>query len=382
METVLDYKCPSCGGRLEFDTATRKMKCPFCDSLYDVEELKSIDKDLENGEAADIPGEDEYNREDNTFDWGSSDGEHIDDGVRIYVCGSCGGELICDKNTIATHCPYCDNPVVISEHTAGILKPDFVIPFKFDKKAAKEKYLEYIKGKFLLPKIFKEQNHIDEIKGLYVPFWLYDSKIHARAKYDATRVRHWSDSKYDYTETSRYAVIREGNMEFSKIPVDGSEKMEDDLMESIEPFDFNEAVDFQTAYLAGYIADKYDVDEKSSEKRADYRIHCSAVEAMRDTFSYSYTTVSSPESSVCSDNPLNGRSSSVSITEGKTNYALYPVWILNSTYKGKKYRFAMNGQTGKFVGNLPVNKTKAILTFASVAVTVGALATALIYLFM
>lgn len=48
--------------------------------------------------------------------------------------------------------------------------------------------------------------------------------------------------------------------------------MADDLMESIEPYDFKKAVDFQTAYLAGYVADKYDVDEKQSVSRANDRI--------------------------------------------------------------------------------------------------------------
>lgn len=146
---------------------------------------------------------------------------------------------------------------------AGDLKPDYVIPFKLDKKAAKEGLSRHIKGKRLLPKIFKDQNHIDEIKGVYVPFWLFDTDAEAGIRYKATKVRSWSDSDYIYTETRHYSVIREGSLGFDNVPVDGSSKMEDALMESIEPFNFSEAVDFQTAFLSGYLADRYDI---SSEK--------------------------------------------------------------------------------------------------------------------
>ena len=70
---------------------------------------------------------------------------------------------------------------------SGMLKPDYVIPFKLDKKAAKAAYMRHIEGKRLLPKLFRDQNHIDEIKGIYVPFWLFDAdadrqcRLHQRA---------------------------------------------------------------------------------------------------------------------------------------------------------------------------------------------------------
>ena len=147
-----------------------------------------------------------------------------------------------------------------------------MIPFKLDKKAAKEAYYRHIKGRTFLPKAFRRENHIDEIKGLYVPFWLFDGDVDADVRYKATKVRMWSDHDYDYTETSYYSVERSGEMTFVSVPVDGSEKMADDLMESIEPFKISESVDFQTAYLSGYLADKYDVSEKESINRAHDRM--------------------------------------------------------------------------------------------------------------
>lgn len=142
----------------------------------------------------------------------------------------------------ATSCPFCDNPIVMMGQFAGALKPDLVIPFKLDKKAAKEGLKKHLTGKRLLPKIFKDQNHIDEIKGIYVPFWLFDTNVDATVRYRATKVRMWSDSDYDYTETSHFMVHWGGSIGFENVPVDGSTKMADDLMESIEPFNISGAV--------------------------------------------------------------------------------------------------------------------------------------------
>ena len=229
---------------------------------------------------------------------------------------------------------------------SGALKPDLVIPFKLDKNAAKAGLMQHLSGKRLLPKIFKDQNHIDEIKGIYVPFWLFDTDADAQVRYRTTKVRVWSDSKYDYTDTSHFLVNRRGSVSFEHIPVDGSTKMPDDLMESIEPFNFSAAVDFQTAYLAGYLADKYDVDAEQSIERANERVKRSTEEVFASTV-HGYQTVVT-------------ESSNIRLHGGKAKYALYPVWILNTTWQGKKYTFAMNGQTGKFVGDLPVDKSAAV----------------------
>jgi len=264
------------------------------------------------------------------------------DGLRVYVCQSCGGEIVGDETTGATNCPFCDNPVVMMGQFSGALKPDYVIPFRHDKKAAVEALKKHYLGKRLLPKVFKDENRLEEVKGIYVPFWLFDANADANIRYKASRVRHWSDSQYNYTETSYYAVLRAGKIGFERVPVDGSSKMDDTLMESIEPFDFSQAVDFQTAYLAGYLADKYDVDADQSIDRANDRIRVSTEEAFRKTVT-GYTSVMA-------------ENTNISLSDGQAKYALFPVWILNTTWNGEKYTFAMNGQTGKFVGDLPVDK--------------------------
>ena len=333
MAVLQEYKCPCCGGAIAFDSTIQKMKCPYCDTEFDMETLVGYDNDLKNEPAEDM-------------NWESTDGaewqEGEADGLRTYVCKSCGGEVVGDENTAATSCPFCGNPVVMMGQFSGSLKPDYVIPFKLDKKAAVAALKKHYGGKKLLPKAFKDQNHIEEIKGVYVPFWIFDADADANIRYRATRVRTWSDADYNYTETSYYSVTRGGSIGFEHVPVDGSSKMADDLMESIEPFDFSQAVDFQTAYLAGYLADKYDVDAEQSIERANARIKQSTESSFAATVD-GYTSVI-PEAT------------SIRLQNAQKKYALYPVWILNTKWNGKKYTSAMNGQTGKLVGDLPLDK--------------------------
>ncbi|MBR1811848.1 MAG: hypothetical protein IJ766_09455 [Clostridia bacterium] len=359
MADLLEYKCPCCGGAINFDSATQKMKCPYCDTEFDPAALMSRDEVLKQ------PQKDHIHWDTQTQSVWSED-EKAE--LRSYICRSCGGEIIGDAQTAAASCPYCGNPVVMTGQFSGDLRPDYVIPFKLDKKAAKEKYDAFIQGKKLLPKIFKDQNHIDEIKGVYVPFWLFDADVDANIQYEATRTRVWSDRDYDYTETSYFMVDRAGRIAFDRVPVDGSSKMPDDLMESIEPFDFNDAVDFQTAYLAGYLADKFDVGSEQSVSRANARIKTSAEAAFADT--------------VTGYNAVLPKSGNINVQNGKAKYALYPVWLLNTTWNGKQYTFAMNGQTGKFVGDLPMDKGaywKWWALYSGVAGAVCAGLTAILY---
>lgn len=356
MGELLEYKCPACGGALEFDSSLQKLKCPYCDSIFEVDEL--ADKDAV------------FDKEDSTWNMASNEWENGEtSNMRLFVCKSCGGEIVGDENTGASECPFCGNQIVMSGAFSGSLKPDYVIPFKFDKDAAKKQYAEHILGKPLLPNDFKKKNHFDELKGIYVPFWIYNADVSASASFTAERVRHWSDSQYNYTETSIYDIYREGTMSFERIPCDGSSKMDDTLMESIEPFDFGEAVPFQSAYLAGYFADKYDVDQYENLPRADQRIKNSAVSVLRDTFDSNYTSVQK-------------KASQSNRTGGNVQYALYPVWLLTSTYKGEKYTFAMNGQTGKFVGNLPIDKKKEFLYGLSSFVITSVVSAMVAYFFV
>ena len=344
MAELIEYKCPSCNGKLEFNSTVQKMKCPFCDSEFDVATLMSYDQQLENQQQDNMTWETQAGSE-----WQSGEA----DGMKVYKCQSCGGEVVADATTSATHCPYCDNPVVMTGNFSGDMKPDYVIPFKLDKEAAKNALKNHLNGRKLLPKVFKDENHIDEIKGVYVPVWLFDAEADGNILYKGEKVRTWQDSQFRYTERNFYSVTRQGTLDFEHVPVDGSTKMQDELMQSIEPFNFKDAVPFQTAYLSGYLADKYDVTAEDSIDTANKRIKNTTEQAFRDTVQ-GYTSVTR-------------QSGNINLNNAKAKYALYPVWILNTSWNNNKYTFAMNGQTGKFVGDLPIDNGAAMRWFIGVS---------------
>ena len=357
MAVLQDFKCPCCDGAIEFDSSLQKMKCPYCSSEFEMADLQAYSDA--------VAGKPEDNMQ-----WDSAAGTQWQpgetEGMRVYTCNSCGGEIVADESTGASECPFCGNPVVMTGQFAGDLRPDLVIPFKLDKKAAIEALKKHYSGKKLLPKVFKDENRVKEVKGLYVPVWLFGADAQGHVQYKASRTRTWSDSRYNYTETSYFNVIRAGGLGFENVPVDGSTKMDDALMESIEPFDISGAVDFQSAYLAGYLADKYDVDAENSIQRANERIKRSTEDAFRSTVQ-GYTSVT----------PV---STSVSLENGTAKYALYPVWMLTTQWNGQKYTFAMNGQTGKLVGDLPLDKAAYRKWLVGLTGVIGAAVFALSYL--
>ncbi len=335
MPEVIQYKCPCCDAGIVFNSATGKVKCPYCDTEFDVEDLENYEKVL--GEKSKLSEDINWDISDE-MQWEDDESQQFG----VYTCNNCSGQVVTDSVTGAMTCPFCGAPVIFSDYFSGDLKPNYIIPFAYDKEAAKEAMKRHTKGKVLLPKVFLKENHIDNIKGIYVPFWLFDADVNASVEFRATRSKVWSDYNYRYTDTSFYSVVRTGNVSFEKIPIDGAWNMPDDLMESIEPFDFKDAKEFSPAYLSGYLAERYDVTKEESVDRADRRVKKSTEDEFKRTV-VGYDTVTM-------------KSSTVKMNAGRISYALYPVWVLNTTYKGKNYIFAMNGQTGRFAGDLPMDK--------------------------
>jgi predicted RNA-binding Zn-ribbon protein involved in translation (DUF1610 family) len=334
---IKEYKCPNCGGAVKFDSSTQNLKCPFCDAEFAITALEDYQKEL----AAAAGDNFDWEVDKAGKDWDAGELDELSQGS----CPSCGAELLGDKNTVAMVCPCCGNAQIVQRRLTGVLKPDYVIPFKLEKKTAVEALKNFYQGKRLLPDLFREENRVNSIQGLYVPFWLFDARAQGHIRYRASRVKFWSDANYNYTKTDFYSVIREGIMDFEKVPVDGSEKMDDSYMDAIEPFNYALIKDFQSAFLAGYIAEKYDVDAEKSRERAGRRVKAS----VEEEFARSVTGYSSvrPESSV------------VNVGNGKVSYSLLPVWILNTKYRKENYQFIMNGESGRLVGRLPADPAKA-----------------------
>ena len=367
---VTNYQCPACTGPLHFVGGSGKLECEYCGASYDVAEIEALYAEKEEKAAAAQQAAEETRQSAPSGDGGAWDTSTLSEdwgaeggGMRAYGCPSCGAELICDETTAATSCPYCGNPTVVPGQFSGQLRPDFIIPFKLSKEDAVRALKGHYKGKFFLPKSFTQENHVQEIQGIYVPFWMFDGEAEGDARYAATRSHTYRSGDYEITETEHYDIYRAGSISFEKIPADASSKMPDDHMDSIEPYDYQELKPFSTAYLPGFLADKFDVTVEQCRQRADQRCEGTLSATLRDMVIGYHTCTLIHDS--------------VNLKRGKVHYALMPVWMLNTKWKGKDFLFAMNGQTGKLVGDLPVSWGRFWGLFAAIAVPLSVLGSAL-----
>ena len=377
---VTNYQCPACTGPLHYSAKSGKLACDYCGSSFDVAEIEALyarkeaeaaaakqaaDAKAEAAQAAKAEAAEAaaasggWDTSDLSRDWGAEA-----DGLRVYSCPSCGAELICDQSTAATACPYCGNPAIVPGQFSGALRPDYILPFRLSKDDAVQALRAHYKGKPFLPRSFTSANHIEQIQGVYVPFWLFDGGAEGAASYRASNTNVFETGDYEITETRHYHVVRAGSLAFEKIPVDASSKMPDDHMDSIEPFDYAQLRPFSTAYLPGYLADKYDVTIDDSRDRADMRCRETLAQALRDTVTGYGACATERED--------------IALRRGKVHYALLPVWMLSTKWRGQDFLFAMNGQTGKLVGDLPTDRGRFWGMFAAIAAPLTVALTAIL----
>lgn len=219
------YNCKTCGAELYFDAATQKLKCEYCDSMFDPAEYENESKqetdNREKGQAA--PGKknmDEPQKKPEAADEGAQSTDDSDGELVVYKCSHCGAEIITSKNTVATTCLYCNRAVVLEGNVTGVLKPDYVLPFVKQREDVEAAYMKLCKSTFLAPKLFKEENTIKKIKGMYIPFWLYSMHAEGSLQAIAKKNRVWRSGNYEYTEVKSYQVERSASGDFDKIPAD------------------------------------------------------------------------------------------------------------------------------------------------------------------
>lgn len=326
---ALDNRCPACGAKIEFNPKNQMWDCQYCGSKFSLDEMKKY----ENAST------DKANEVKDKLDKSL---EELD----MYHCKNCGAEVMADETTTATFCVYCGSTTIMKEKIDSGRAPTKIIPFKKVKEDALSAFRSLSKGRPLMPKLFNKEENVKKLTGVYIPFWTYDLKSFGDIDFTATDVKTWSDYNYRYTKTDTYLCKRNCDMEYSRVLVDGSSRFDDDLMDSIEPFDFKDLVDYNHAYLSGFLAEKYDVLSDKAIERANFR-------AMNTTVSVASNTVIHQTKTPTANN--------VKIEKVSDDHILLPVWMVNIDYNGKKYTFAMNGQTGELVGNIPIDKAKAVI---------------------
>ncbi|MDI9515284.1 MAG: hypothetical protein GX384_01170 [Clostridiaceae bacterium] len=352
--SVMVYKCPQCGASLSFDADKQSWDCKFCLGSYDVETLEKRLAQEKEKVFAEEP--EEATPED------GAEQEQVDEefnrNARVYMCPDCGAEIVTDATTAATFCVFCHNPTIIPARLSGEYRPSRVIPFKISKEAAQKAFKDWCRKKPLVPAEFKSKPQMEKITGMYLPFWLHDCLSSGTLHANAQKIRKWRSGSYEYTETRHFLIYRDGDMRFSGVPADGSSKMDDNMMDLLEPYDYDQMVDFSMSYLSGYLAEKYDVDKDIVWPRVKERVANDTITQLMSTASgYDAIQVTHKE---------------VRIKDKRIHYTLLPVWMLIYKHRDKKYLFAMNGQTGKVVGNLPISFGRVAAWFGGIAAAVFA----------
>lgn len=360
---VIHYKCSSCGADMNFSAKEGNLHCSSCGNIEDIDKMIQEEQGTEGGSSNYSMDDEDKKLSDSSFEYDYSDSsfedEEIqhntftDEGANHYQCNNCGAALITDSQTSATTCSFCGAGIVLGDRLSGDLAPSKVIPFSISQEDAQGAFRKWCKNGRLTPNGFMTEERVTGITGLYVPFWLFDINGKGDVSATCTKVRTYTRGEYIYTETKYYNVYRKVDLDYTKIPADASKKMDDALMDKLEPFPYANLKVFNMPYLSGFIAEKYDFDDATVLPRVKSR-----VKAYVDT----YVSNTMSEYSTVRYNHKN-----INIRQKNAEYALLPVWMVSYDYQDKNYTFAMNGQTGKVVGQPPIAKSKVIRWFAMVS---------------
>ncbi len=321
--STLSFKCPSCGAGLKFTPGTDSSTCEYCSSTFTLEELEeSVDENV----AQDISEKE----------------------VSTYHCESCGAEVITSDTTTASFCYYCHNPVIMTKRLSGNFRPDVIIPFSFDRELAKKKFVDWAKTKKFVRKDFYSDSQLEKITGVYLPYWLADITISGDFKGVGSTVSESRSGDTVYTTHRKYKIDRHADVKIKNIFDYAYKKYDKDLISNIFPYRDHRDKPFKMAYLSGFFSEAYDIEREEVEGDMKGRF---------ERYTSDYRRV------------LLDDYSSVSLDKDEIDYkvdawkyALYPVWILTYHYRNKVYVYAVNGQTGKACGELPVDNKKLSIT--------------------
>ncbi len=340
------YSCKTCGAELFFDPKTGKLHCDYCGSEFDPA-LYDLQEGEESREDQTIPQfSDAESGPDASYEGDATDDSVSRDDLVVYKCPNCGAEVITSKKTVATTCVYCNRAITLTGNVSGAFRPDYVLPFKKERKEVEEAYRKLCRQSILTPRLFTREATVKKIKGMYIPYWLYSFKTRANVDVIGTNIHTFRRGDDEITETSRYNVHEEASASFRRIPADAMKEMDNDMMDSIEPFDFGSLEKFNPAYLTGFYTQRWDEDSATNNPRAKDRAkRAMSAEMMNHVGNFTTTSVSH-ESYTWSDEEV--------------EQAMLPVWMMYTEYKGKNYVFGMNGQTGKMMGRIPTDPFRLV----------------------
>lgn len=331
--SAITYKCPNCPASLRLDPETQKFVCDYCGSSFTLEELTKKEP--------------------------AKNADDFQNKTRLYHCQSCGAEVFTDDTTAATFCIYCHNPVVLSGELEGAMKPDQVIPFKVSKEEVKSKLMAWCKKKKFIDSAFIDSAQLEKLSGVYFPYFIVDGKVQGSMHRRGTKIRTWQQGNYRYTQTDTYQIDREGEVAFEDIPINALNKDHTYILNGIQPFDQKKAVAFQMPYLSGFLADKRNIEKEDAMPT----VQSTAEGFTRARFNASAQGYVS----------FGGGDESYKVTKTVFSYVLMPAWMLTYQYGKDQYFFAMNGDSGKIAGRVPLSAKKLRGLFFALTAIVSAL---------
>lgn len=340
------YLCSGCGANMEYDIKSQKLKCPYCGVEMEVESDRSEIREYDFKDVALQEQNSAWNNE-----------------VSVVKCEGCGAETVVGKEQTALSCNYCGSHKVLDSKQSAGIKPEGIVPFKVDKHRAKELFDKWIKSRWLAPGKLKQLYQSDKLMSLYVPYWTYDSETYNR--YTAQGGEHYyvteqRDGKSVRVQKTRwYNVSGRFEMFFDDVQVNASKNYEDSLMRKIEPYDTNELESYKPEYISGYMAERYSKGVVDCFELAKDKMHDKLVDEVRTRVRKKY------------DEVRNIRIDT-EYYDVRYKHVLLPLWTTLYDFNGKKYRYMINGQTGKVSGQAPISPVKvAILVMLGIAAVIA-----------
>ena len=339
-------KCPNCGSNLTLNADTGLLDCPNCGSSFDPQKLAVTVEELEAKQAEPTdPSQAPAQADAQAQAQGETQPQEAPEQTE-FVCNACGAKLVTDSHTAATFCAFCGSPALVGKRLTEQFQPQYMIPFKYSRKSAEEAFIQWAgKGKWT-PFGFVLKKNVQKMTGLYVPFWLFNINATIDAKGTGTKSHYRGDDEI----VESFNFERKAQLYWNNVPLDGETRIDDALMEAIEPFDFEALMPYDYRYLPGFYADRYDQTPQDLSGRATKRGIDGINQALNSSLKGTYDRFTIKENLSRIDSM-------------EANYALLPVWFLSYKYRNKYYYFAMNGQTGEVAGQVPVSPVKKMMFF-------------------
>lgn len=389
MSTIGAYTCPSCGGSMLFVPEKQKFRCEYCTSLFTEEEIRAYEKTFEQKNVATNDGNTNAKKFAREQDTSTVDGEQNTASANsastadarnasarkdasdqqqehtVYQCPSCGAEVVAAGTQLVNTCFYCHSTMVQSGSDSSF-HPDMIIPFAISKEKATEMFLKWARRHKFVPKGFFNKKQIAHLTGIYYPYWVADINASGSASFKATNTHVWCTADTETTETSIYSAERAGEFFFGEVTCNALKKADVKMVESVLPFDFAQKKDYLSAYLLGFQAERRDIEKSEAEENLGDDVTRWGVALLQNTVT-GYSSVSV-------------NNANIKVKDAKFLYGLFPVWMLSYIdRKGKHYNYALNGQTGKACGELPISFGRLAILFSTIFASVFALVCALEY---